>query len=98
MQNFTIREYVHDDFELVFQIWLDSQARATGKTIPASAINSHRSELKRLFCDTPNTIIYVAVSPLGRVIGWQSIMPLLSNPFLSKFVAQSSTYVEEGNL
>ena len=95
--NFTIRESLEEDFELIFQIWMDNQAEATGHAIADSAINCRRGDLKRLF-RMPDSKYYVAVSGSGRVIGWQSIMPLLSNPTLSKHIAQSSTYVEVGNV
>jgi len=91
MLNFEIRPSNSADFEQMFEIWVQSQKQATGKR------TDEPSEMKdcfrKLFFDTPLAHFYVAESTSMQIVGWQALLPLISNPNIGRYTAQSSTYV-----
>src|SRR5689334_11178032 len=93
MFTYKIRYANPDDFNRIFEIWLENQTVATGKCIEANMVGIFREEMFHTF-SLSRSRYYVAVSDSNKVIGWQSLTPLFSNPALSPYIAQSSTYVD----
>src|SRR2546423_7937881 len=98
MVNINIRKSNENDFERIFEIWIQNQKQATGKEIPSTTELELKEELNRLFFHTPHSFFYVAELESKQIIGWQALLPLISNPFIGKYTAQSSTYVERNYL
>ena len=94
MKAFNIRLSNKNDFEEVFRIWLQSQKMATGNAIPSGDVQTLKSELHKLFYNTSRAIFYVAETDPNTLVGWQALLPLLSNPLISEYTAQSSTYID----
>jgi L-amino acid N-acyltransferase YncA len=94
MENITIRKSNESDFHRIFEIWLQNQDQAIGKKIESVSVEELKNELFQLFSKTPRSIFYVAELESNQIIGWQSLIPLFANPLISKYAAQSSTYVD----
>jgi len=94
MADFTIRISDEKDFDRLFEIWLDNQSQAIGKQPDPSTVEALRAELSRLFFLTPRSVFYVAELASKQIIGWQALLPLLSNPLVGRYTAQSSTYID----
>lgn len=94
MKNFTIRISKESDFERIFEIWLENQGQAIGKQAEPGALTMYKEDLFHLFARTNRSVFYVAESDAGQIIGWQSLLPLFANPLVSRYAAQSSTYVD----
>ena len=95
MENFNIRISNETDFERIFEIWLENQTEAIGKQVQPAIIGKLKEDLFYLFSKTPSSIFYVAEAAPDQIIGWQSLIPLFANPLMSKYAAQSSTYVDK---
>jgi len=95
MENIKIRISNETDFERIFEIWLENQSQAIGKHVDSTDIEGFRQDLSRLFFKTPRCFFYVAELESRQIIGWQGLLPLLSNPIVGKYMAQSSTYIDK---
>ncbi len=95
MSDFTIRISNQKDFERIFEIWLDNQKQAIGKQSEPSTVETLKAEFFSLYTEARRAVFYVAELESGQVIGWQALLPLLSNPLISKYMAHSSTYVDK---
>ena len=95
MSNLDVRISTEADFEEIFQIWLENQQQATGRILSQTESSTFKAEFLRLFFHVPHAIFYVAESASKELVGWQALLPLLSNPILGKYTAQSSTYVKK---
>lgn len=93
MSEYTIRLSVATDFERIFAIWVENQNQAIGKQSEPNKVELLKQELWGLFSNA-RSVFYVAELPSKQIIGWQALLPLLSNPLLSKHTAQSNTYVD----
>ncbi|RTQ52531.1 GNAT family N-acetyltransferase [Hymenobacter gummosus] len=94
MSAFTIRNAHDDDFDRIFELWLENQAMAIGQAIEQNQIAAFRAELLHTFSRS-HSHYYVAVSDDNNIIGWQSLTPLFSNPVMDSHISQSSTYVDK---
>lgn len=94
MSAFTIRDAHHDDFDHIFELWLESQAMAIGQAIESHQVAALRAEFLHTFSRS-HSHYYVAVSDANNIIGWQSLTPLFSNPVMGPYISQSSTYVDK---
>jgi len=94
MSNYKIRTALARDFDRIFEIWLENQVIATGKSVERNMVEIFKKHLFHTF-SLSNSHYYVAVSNSNKVVGWQSLTPLFSNPNLSPYIAQSSTYVDK---
>lgn len=91
--DFEIRSSQVTDFNRIFEIWIQHQESATGRNIAASEVHSLKENLSRLFLNTSESTFYVAVLE-SKIIGWHALLPVIANPTISRYAAQTSTYVD----
>ena len=94
MLSFNIRTGTESDLGEIYGIWIANQLLATGTAADANEASTLEAEFHRLFFHSPRAVFYVAESTSGEIVGWQALLPLISNPLIGKYTAQSSTYVK----
>jgi L-amino acid N-acyltransferase YncA len=91
--SYRIRLAQISDFDRVFQIWKINQKASSGRTIKAQEEENLKREFWKLFSN-PKGYFFVAYEIESlEIIGWQSLLPVINNPLLSKYVSEISTYV-----
>jgi L-amino acid N-acyltransferase YncA len=93
METYTIRDSRKEDFDSVFAIWLENQSQAIGKSVSAETAKPYKDELFHQFNEDKYSHFYIAENTNNRIVGWQALLPVISNPLLRKYAAQSNTYV-----
>jgi phosphinothricin acetyltransferase len=94
--NFIIRLALDNDFEGIYQIWLEGVENSFDTNCFTE------TELRQKFKDNFQKRkdifnFWVALDTTNKVLGWQSLIKTSNNPFRENIYAESSTYIAKDN-
>lgn len=92
--NFTIRLANDDDFEQIFNIWIEGISSSFDTT--SISENELKEKFKSNFFKRVGIFnFWVSVSENNEIAGWQSLNKCTVNPLKENHFAESSTYVKK---
>lgn len=93
MDSFNIRLANDEDFETIFQIWLDGVDNSFDTTLfDADVI---REEFTKNFNKRIDIFNFWVAGNNNEILGWQSLIKTSNNPFRKNLFAESSTYISK---
>lgn len=95
VKDYVIRQATNTDAPEVARIWAEGSAASLGFQVASEHYERYFAE--KIASQTDEFKLWLAESPNGSVLGWQSLFPTRNNPAISDFTAESSTYVSVHN-
>jgi L-amino acid N-acyltransferase YncA len=90
-----IRRARLEDLDEVLQIWMESQEHPFEQRL--NEMEDYEQALRKKIERRDSIFqLWLAEDQEGRILGWQSLSPLTSDPITKHLYAESSTYIRSG--